>query len=241
MKKQTVVIGLVLLVAAIGLFVFFFTYTVSGKVADVATLQPVAGVTLSIGDHIAKTAADGTYTIAGIKLYQKKNMTVAVPAGYTSHADVVVSYAGRSTTQNVGVTPTLISIITTVNQSQDKQLPGYLWRFMHPDDQAKWTAEQTYATDMKALWDYAAKQKDVITNTKATGPATNLARWTNPISGITYTNVYSIPISYQETIGSKTTTQTRTDYYQEINGFYHYFAGTSAVVVQQAVAAIAAK
>lgn len=229
---------LIVIVVSFGLFLAFYSYTVSGTVADLATLQPVSGVTLTIGSHTATSDSTGHYSIAGVKYYQRADMSVAPINGYISHSNVAIAYNKHTVTVNVGMAPTLVETISLVNQAYDNNFTGYLWHLMDPDDQAAWKDQTTYANAMKILQTQAAKQKTGVSKTTVAGTITKVDKWTNPITGTVYQGVFAVPISYVDTLAGVSTTKTRTDYYQFAGGYYRYFPATSAEVVEATAAAI---
>lgn len=242
MNKKLVALFTVIALLIIGgvAYFLFSTYTVTGAAVNVATLQSASGVTLSVGSHSATVDANGHYTITGIKFSERKVLTVLAKSGYVDHDPITVSYKGRSATQNIAMRPTLVSVINSVNQAEDSSHAGYLWRLMHLDDQATWPDQASYATTMKTVWDYSAKQKDIISGTIISGAIIKLSSWIDPISGTSYQGVFAVPVSYTETVSGKATTKTRIDHYQDASGYFRYFAATSSKVLQSSAAAISA-
>jgi hypothetical protein len=58
--------------------------TIRGRAYDVATNQPVAGVTVTVDTIIMSTSgSDGTYRLANVPIGQYGPLNVAAPPGYT--------------------------------------------------------------------------------------------------------------------------------------------------------------
>src|SRR5258708_233839 len=70
------------------------TGTVRGRVTDGATLQPLAGVTVSVRSHAAVTLADGRYLITNVPAGSES--VPARPIGYAPAAHALPA-AGRGT------------------------------------------------------------------------------------------------------------------------------------------------
>src|SRR5690349_15434671 len=73
--------------------------TVRGRVTDVATQQPLAGVSVTVGSHVTQTQSDGRYFVTGVAPgdwvlrariigYAPLTQPVTVAAGQTVSADL---------------------------------------------------------------------------------------------------------------------------------------------------------
>lgn len=240
MKQKWLIIGGIVAVAVIAaiIFVFSYTYKVNGTVTDISTKTSVANAGVSIAGHKATTGVDGKYSIVGIKFYEKKPIQVTTPSAYIKPSQITLSYSSRSITKNFTLEPTLQTSVGVVDTAEQNLQYDYLWSFMQPDSQAYWGDQTTYTNTMKTVYSYEQSQNISTTDTKISGTIVILPSWKDPITGKTFKNVYEVPVSFNQIDNGQSTPKTQLTYFQEINGFYHYFTQTDKTTAQTAANAI---
>jgi hypothetical protein len=132
-----------------------------------------------------------------------------------------------------------LKTIVAINfKAQENLQYDYMWSYMHPASQAYWGNQKSYTDTMKKIFTYYQSQSQTTNGYKIDGTIRHLNSWDDPITGKTYENIYEVPMSYTSVSNGQSTPMTVLDYYQEVNGFYHYFTATNKNVAQKVVDAI---
>jgi hypothetical protein len=235
-KKLRFILGGILVIILGGLsFLFLFTYSVSGKVTDVTNKQPVKSVKVSVAGHSQTTDEQGNYKISGIKIYQKKNLAVTPPSQFVKPTDISVSYNSRNAQKDFTLEPTLTETVNRVLVGYSNGQYDYLYDLMNPDDQAYWVSKDNYKNLLSqrdkvlSALNYSTKSWTIGQNVR------QLDTWKSPITGKEYKNVWEVPETYTKVINGQDQPATNLDYFQEVNGFYHYFTSLNKDDVQKAI------
>jgi len=238
MKKELWFIlgGLFLIVIAGGVsFLFLFTYSVTGKITDVTTKQPVKGIGATVSGITQQTDEEGNYKISGIKIFQKKNLRITVPAQYNKPADIAVDYRSRSIKKDVAIEPTLTEMVNRIWTATKNSQYDYLWDFMYPDDQAYWGGKDTYKDLMTKVGKIQSAYNQTLKSATIGDNIRQVTDWKSPITGKQYDNAMEVPENVVMVNNGQEQPQTTLEYYKSINGFYHYFTNTNKDDTQKTI------
>jgi len=223
-KKYLFIILPIILVLILSGFIFGYTYTVEGTVTNIATKQPVEGIVVKVANHKSVTDEKGNYRVEGIKLFQKENLIVEIPnREYERVEPVEISYDNRINKKDFTVEPTLEQISNLVNTSVRYAQYDYLWNFMHPDDKEYWGDKDEYvnlfkeAVEMRQRLEVSEKSNIIGNNIRI------LEHWKHTITGKEYNGVMEVPVETIIVRSGVEQPETTLNYYQWIDGFYHYF------------------
>jgi len=98
------------------------TGTISGRVTDASTKQPIAGAMVTYGTHNTQASADGNYVLAGIA---PGTDTLHVKMiGYAPHAEAVTVTAGQISVVNVAMTQRAVTLSQIVVVGYGQQRAG---------------------------------------------------------------------------------------------------------------------
>jgi len=231
MKKQfkklpsvwLIILGVLVLVI-LG-FVFLFTYSVSGQVSNLATGQPIDGIQLQLNSHSSKTDKNGHFNLKGIKIYESKNLVVQSSDKYESIEPIKINFSlgNRNIEKNIKLEPTLAEMVRISNVASMNGQYDYLWDLMHPDDKAYWVSKEEYSALLKERNDLMAKTNISVKSLEMGENARQLAAWKDPITGKDYKDVMEVPIKGVMVYFGQEQPESTLNYYQRIDGFYHYF------------------
>lgn len=238
MSKKSIlilVVALVIILAGTGLFVLLFTYKVSGKITDIAVKKPVEGVEVSIAGVKSTTNAEGDYSIEHIKIYQKKNLTISVPSQYEEVGEVKIEYKTRDIKKDLELEPTLNEIVGRNLTGRKNCQYDYLWDLMHPDDRIYWGSKEEYNLILKQVCDIRG---ELGLGTKSTTVGNNIRKldtWKSPVTGKEYKDMMEVPIEWVRVDNGKEQPQNSLDYYQWVDGFYHFFTSTNKEEIKKEI------
>ncbi|MBU4142129.1 carboxypeptidase-like regulatory domain-containing protein [Patescibacteria group bacterium] len=94
------IIGVLALILGV-FFLFFNTYTISGKVVDLVNKEAVEGIEVSFEKIISITNKEGVFQLKNIKKYQSGVIKIKVPTGYEELTPITL----RGNVQNIEIPP----------------------------------------------------------------------------------------------------------------------------------------
>ena len=223
-KIVGIVSGIVAVIVVAGvIFIYTYTYTVSGKVTDISTGQAVKDVKVAVAGHTQTTDDQGEYKISDIKIFEKPPMIITPPSQFMKHDNIKLDYKYLKTNNDFTVEPTLIEIVGKTNTAGINGQYDYLWDLMHPDDRTNWGSKTEYK-DLLSKRDviysnnsYTVKSIDISQNIR------QLTTWKSPITGKEYNDVMEVPLKYTMVDNGKEQPDNTLKYFKKVNGFYHYF------------------
>ena len=233
-KLLGLIAGLIVIVGVV-IFLFAYTYTVSGKITDITNQQAVRGVKISVASHEQTTDSQGNYKISGIKIYQKKNLAIDPPSQFIKPTEIRLNYKGRNIQKNFTLEPTLTETVNRILIGEQNGQYDYLWDLMYPDDQKYWGNQNNYTN----LFAQVRKiQTNMSISEKSASIGQNIRQldtWKSPITGKEYKNITEVPINYIMVESGKEQPQNNLTHYKEINGYYHYFTSTNKDDTQKSI------
>jgi hypothetical protein len=219
-----------------GVFVMTQTYTVQGKVTDLASKQPIEKVRVTIGSHEGLSNKDGSYSVNGIKIYERKAMTVEPPAEYEQIEPASIDYASRSVSKDVSLEPTLETMVNSIEVATKNHQFDYLWDFMHPDDKTYWGTKEEYTNLLKQRDDILGRLEQYQIKSSTIGKnIRTIPTWKHEVTGKKYTNITEVPIDYVVVSSGKENPQTVLNHYQKADGYYHYFTSSDKTKIKEAI------
>lgn len=220
-KKIVFISTIGVLVLILGTFFLFFnTYTISGKVIDLASKEAVEGVGVSVGGIVSITNKEGVFQLKNVKKYQSKILEIKVPMGYEELSPIPV----KENVVDILISPTLETMVSRLNNATRNVQHDYLWDYMHPDDQTYWESKEKYSATFKKANDI--KTELGLANVVKFTIGKNIRKldtWTHDITGKKYTNVMEVPV--EEKINENESI-IQLEYYQKIEGVWRYFTGS---------------
>lgn len=238
MKKRTMglIIIPVLVVLAVIIFLTTYTFKVQGSVSNIATKQPLKDVQVKIGGHTATTDNNGHYSISGIKIYEKgKLLQVDPPDKYVDPEATKVAFKGKSAIYDINVEPTIEEINNLLNTASLNHQYDYLWDFMHPDDQKYWGKKSDYVSLLKERDDLLSSFGQTTKSFSIGENIRTLKTWKSDVTNKDYTDVLEVPNRVILVIDGKEKPDTDLNYYQKVDGFYHYFTQVNKEELKQAI------
>jgi len=227
-KKLRVLLGVIAIILVGGLiFLFSYTYSVSGKIIDISNKQVVKGIKVSVGGKSRETDEQGSYKIKGIKIYQKKNLKLDTPNQYEKVADIKLDFKSRNIQKDLELEPTLEEIVNRDLIAGKNGQYDYLWDLLHPDDRAYWGSKEEYLNTLKKRDDLYAEIKYTVKSATIGKNIRKLDTWKSEVTGKEYKEVMEVPEDYIMVDNGKEQPQTILVYYQRIDGYYHYFTGVN--------------
>lgn len=220
--KNKVFIGILgILIFTLGIFFLFFnTYTISGKIIDLASKEAVKDVKVNIGNVVTTTDKDGFFQLKNIKKYQSGILEIKVPAGY----EELTPISPKEYLQNIALSPTLETMVDRINNASRNGQHDYLYDYMHPDDQVYWESKENYSTTFKKLYEIAVKQGE---SSPIFGIGKNIRKldtWIHGITGKKYADVMEVPV---ENKINENNGKINLNYFQKIDGVWRYFTGAN--------------
>jgi hypothetical protein len=209
-------------------FLFFDTYTISGKITDLASKEAVKDAKVSVGRSIAMTDKEGFFQLMNIRKYQSVVMEIKVPDGYEEMTPISV----KSDIQNIAISPTVETMTERIINARRNGQYDYLWDFMHPDDQIYWESKENYSITFKKLKDIRYKFGFSQSTFKVGKNTRKLDSWTQEITGKNYTDVMEVPV---ETIVNENNSQIELCYFQKIDGVWKYYTASKKEDIQQII------
>jgi hypothetical protein len=234
-KWYLLLAGAIIIIGGAIIFLFTYTFSVSGKVMDITNNQAIEGITLTVAGHSQKTDEQGDYKITGIKIYERKNLVVTPTKQYVKIADIQLNYSSRQVKKNLTAEPRLEEIVSRVLVGGKNGQYDYLWDLMAPDDRTYWGTKDEYKsllTQRDKIWtamNFGTKSYTLGKNIR------KLDSWTSPITKKQYKDVMEVPVDTVLVDGGKETPKTSLDYYQKTEGFYHYFTQINKKDVQEGI------
>ena len=224
-KKKIIfiILSALLLFAFIIGILFFYTYTISGKITDLANKKPVSNVKVSVANIVEKTNKDGLFQIKNIKIYQRKVLKIEVPGDYEEIVPIFLKYNKRDIIQNIELVPTLEIMVNRINIAIRNVQHDYLWDYMHPDDQQYWESKDNYTKTFKRLSEIRSELGTSVSEHKIEENIRKLDQWKQKITDEEYTNVMEVPIEVKTIYDGKEQTQIDLTYWQKIDGVWRYF------------------
>jgi hypothetical protein len=230
MKKYLFIIIPAIIIVIASVILMVNTYTVEGRIKDIATQKPVAGIKVKISNHEGITDDQGDYKITGIKIYQKKDLVVEAPKEYVKSDPVKIDYKNRIIEKNITIEPTLDYIATTVNTAIKNNQYDYVWDFMHPDTKKYWENKDEFVKLNKFVSDVIEQRtlkrtiKSITINGQIRALDTFKFQTINPKEE--YKSIIEIPVNIVYVQDGKEQPINDLFYYQRIDGFYHFFGST---------------
>jgi len=233
-KKIMVIAGGVIIIGIIA-FVLSYTYTVSGKVTDISSKQPVKSIKIAVAGHSQETNEQGDYKISNIKIYERRSLVVTAPEQYEKQGDIQISYTSRKVQKDFTVEPTLTEttnrdLIAGKNGQYD-----YLWDLLHPDDRAYWGSKEEYINTLKKRDDIAREASHSVKSETIGKNIRKLDTWKSEVTGKEYKEVMEVPIEEINVDNGKEQPNNYLHYYQRIDGYYHYFTGVNKDDIKKAI------
>jgi len=226
MKKKKAILFTILGIVLVCCFIsvlFFYTYSVSGKITDLANKEPVPDIEVSINGLIDKTNTNGFFEIKHIKLYQKGPLQIEATKDYEEISSISLDYSNRNIIHNIEIKPTLKVMVNRMNIASRNVQYDYLWDYMHSDDQQYWESRDNYIEAFKKLFGmntelgYSAPERKIEENIR------KLEQWKHEITNKEYTNVMEVPVEVKIIYDGKEQTQIVLQHWQKINGVWRYF------------------
>lgn len=230
-KKTIFILVVSILVVFGGIYFFFFnTYTVSGKITDLANKEAIADVEISIGDVITSTNKDGEFRIENVKKYQSNVLKIRTLVGYEEVAPISLE-SSEVATQNIEIVPTLEIMVSRFNDALRNSQYDYLWDYMHSDDQEYWGSKEKYIALFKKI-DEVRKELGtfIVPNFEIGKNIRALDTWEHKITGKKYANVTEVPV---ESKFNENESEINLQYYQKIDGVWRYFTETDKTKTQE--------
>ncbi len=231
--------AVIVIAAAAAIFLWTYTYALTGTVADIATHYPLANVLVRFAGHSSTSDQSGKFRVAGIKLWERNSQLQAqAPRGYEPIPSVKPAFGGaRIANVNLTAEPTLKSLAQQLGEASINHQYDYEWIFMHPDSKSYWGNMDTYSRDLK-------KRDEIINGLNITAKSVSIGAnirkldtWTDPLTGKTYHDVMEVPLTEVEVTEGREQPQTTLDYYQRVNGYYHFFTSVDKSTLEAALTA----
>ncbi len=235
-KKFWVILGgvAIILVGSL-IFLFSYTYSVSGKITDITNQQAVKGVKVAVAGNSQETNEQGNYKISGIKIYQKKAMVISVPSQYTKQGDIQMDYKTRKFVKDFTIEPTLEELVSRILIGYKNGQYDYLWDLMHADDKVYWESKDNYKNLLSQRDTIYKKNSYSIKSSTIGQNIRQLDIWKSPITDKEYRGVSEVPTNNIMVEQGKEQPQTELTYYQRTDGFYHYFTSVNKDALKKAM------
>lgn len=234
-KNFLVVVGIFFLITIVGVaIVFGFTYSISGQFTDALSRGAVAGMKVRVVNHEGVSNTQGNYSLSGIKLFEKKELYIEAPIEYEKVSPIAINYSSRTIVKNIVLKPTIEQTVKIFDNVHVKRDFNKIWDLTHPDDQAYWGNKETY---LDLFGEYASLQARlgmIIQSKKVNGTIKMLSEWKHPISNKAYYNVYEVPAQMVVFFNGQQKVENFSEFYQDIDGFYHVFSNTDKESVMAA-------
>jgi hypothetical protein len=222
-KLFFIILGILLIFAFIISILFFYTYSISGKITDLANKEPISNIEVSIANIVDKTNKDGLFQIKNIKIYQREVLKIEVPVDYEEIPPIFLEYNKRDIIRNIELVPTLEIMVDRINIAVRNVQHDYLWNYMHPDDQQYWESKDNYTKTFKQLSEIRAELGGSASEHKIEKNIRKLDQWKQKITGKEYANIMEVPIEVKTIYDGKEQTQIDLTYWQKIDGVWRYF------------------
>lgn len=232
-SKKTIFIIVVSILILFGgvYFLFFNTYSVSGKITDLASKEAVANIEISIGDVITTTNKEGVFRIEDIKKYQSNVLKIKTPTGYEEVVPISLA-SGKNDVQSIEIVPTLETMVSRFNDALRNTQHDYLWNYMHLDDQEYWESKEKYVTTFKKVSDIRKELGFTIPKLEIGKNIRKLDTWKHKVTGKEYADVVEVPV---EAKINENESEINLLYYQKIDGIWKYFTQTNKKESQEEI------
>jgi hypothetical protein len=104
--------------------------TITGRVFDLATERPLAGVTLTVAQRSTLTGADGRFIVVGMPAGTTRSASVMI--GYREEVQSITVQAGQTVSMAIGLTPEAIALEQLVVTGYGTRRAGRHHRFRGP-------------------------------------------------------------------------------------------------------------
>lgn len=212
---------LIIALVLVAIILFFYTHSVSGKIIDLASGEPLPNVRVKIDGLADVTDQNGLFQIKNIKIYQKKDLEIDVPEGYEQLGLLSLDYRWRSITKDIALEPTLMTMVDRINTALRNFDYGYLWDYMHPDDQQYWESKENYVRTFQGLLEIRGTIEYQLEIEEA--GIKRLEPWKHRVTRKEYTGVMEVPIVEEIFYGGKKESIITLWHYQKIDGIWRYF------------------
>lgn len=239
-KKNVLVfiaLGVLLISASIIGILFFYTYTVSGKITDLANKKPISNVEVSIDNAVGRTNKDGLFQIKNIKIYQREALKIEAPASYEEITPISLNYSKRDIIQNIEIAPTLKTMVSRLNVALRNSQYDYLWDYMHADDQQYWESKKNYVETFKKRVEIGTELGFSAPEYKIEKNIRKLDTWKHEVTKKEYVNVMEIPVEVKSVYDNEKQTQINLQYWQKVDRVWRYFTQSNKEKTKQQIEA----
>jgi len=239
MNKKFIFIALgIILIIGLGLSILlFFTYSVSGRIIDLANKEPLPNIKVNINGLTDETNKDGLFQIKNIKIYQRRTLKIEVPEDYEQLEPISLDYSERIITRDIELEPTFKTIVDRMNIAIKNVQHDYLWDYMHPDDQQYWESKENYTETFKKG---AKIRTELGYSTPEYKIGENIRRleiWKHSITDKEYHDVMEVPIEIKIIYKGKEQSTVDLQYYQKIDSIWRYFTYGDKEEIKKAIEA----
>lgn len=220
---------LIALIILIGLglsILFFYTYSVSGRITDLANKEPIPNIRARIGELADQTNEDGLFQIRNIKIYQREALKIEAPENYEQLKPISIdySYVKRAITKDIELEPTLMTIVHRLNTAMSNSQYDYLWNFMHPDDKQYWDSKEDFIETFQKIDEIMTELDCSSSEYKIVEEGIReFKTWKYRMTGKEYRDVTEVPVKTKRFCGGKEETVDTPQFYQKIDGVWRYF------------------
>lgn len=235
MKKILIFIALgTILTVAFGLSVlFFYTYSVSGRITDLVNKEPIPNIKARIGEFTDETSKDGQFQIKNIKIYQRKALKIEVSKDYEGLQPISLDYSKRSLTKNIELEPTFETMMNRFHAALRNYQFDYLWDYIHPDDQEYWDSKEDFVKTFKKLTDTMTELGCSTPEYEMREDVRLLKTWEYSITGKEYRDVTEVPLKVRQICGGKEQSSDNSYHYQKIDGIWRIFTGGNKAELEE--------
>jgi len=228
-KILLLIVGIIIVLTGFGIIygLYGYTYAVEGTVTNIATKNPIEGVKLRIGSVEDTTDKNGNYKIQGIKICQRKDLTVETPEEYVEIEPIKIDYNDRNVNKDFVLEPTLKQMVNLILEASINSQHDYLWDFMYPDDRKYWNNRNIYTKTFKKIAEINNRIGYTVESKKIADNIRTLKTWKHTVTGKKYHNVVEVPTKVIVIENGKKQPRRELEYYKKIDGFFHYFTSTN--------------